>query len=559
MTAAGTLERLWPVWAWVRGSRAHAAHPWAAPTFVVLAPLAGAPGISRDEAAVLEAAEPVVAAQAMPAAAAVHPFPSLAAKAAAATHAVLSPLGLAHLRASRIGTALFGALLSAALVLLAWDLSGADAALLAPALYWAAPRHLHAGLVATPDVALAALAVAAVLAYRRAAVDPDRRGRLRAAAWAGLLFGGALAARTDAWILLPVLAAHAAIARALRASAPTAEGIEARLHGIPAALVAMAALGPLVLLALWPSPGSSSLARAALAFAPGAAGAPPGGAPLRGLLPRAVVVTALTVPAPLLLAYLAGVGHAVLRIVRAIRSRAPRSAAVDEALLLLCAAAPFAATSARIAPALGGIRPWLHAMPFLAVLGALALLAAARVAWPGRAAPLAASLALLVLWPSFRASARVYRRAPPRGTSSPAARPARRRWACNGRTAGTRRPRSSMPSTHARPRVPACTGHPPRRRRFAPSRGMAGSGPTSWRPRRRRTPTSPSSRSTARAETRSTGSGARSARLVRRPAPTSTRCRSPSCTRARALGASRLEAGAVIAPSRVSPHGAPGP
>lgn len=408
MTAAGTLERLWPVWAWVRGSRAHAALAWAAATFVVLAALAGAPGISRDEAAVLEAAEPVVAAQAMPAAAAVHPFPPLAAKAAAATHAVLSPLGLAHLRASRIGTALFGALLSAALVLLAWDLSGADAALLAPALYWAAPRHLHAGLVATPDVALAALAVAAVLAYRRAAVDPDRRGRLRAAVWAGLLFGGALAARTDAWILLPVLAAHAAIVRALRASAPTAEGIEARLHGIPAALVAMAALGPLVLLALWPSPGSSSLARAALAFAPGAAGAPPGGAPLRGLLPRAVVVTALTVPAPLLLAYLAGVGHAVLRIVRAIRSRAPRSAAVDEALLLLCAAAPFAATSARIAPALGGIRPWLHAMPFLAVLGARALLAAARVAWPGRAAPLAASLALLVLWPSFRASARVY-------------------------------------------------------------------------------------------------------------------------------------------------------
>jgi hypothetical protein len=39
------------------------------------------------------------------------------------------------------------------------------------------------------------------------------------------------------------------------------------------------------------------------------------------------------------------------------------------------------------------------------VLGARALLAAARVAWPSRATPLAASLALLVLWPGLRAAA----------------------------------------------------------------------------------------------------------------------------------------------------------
>jgi hypothetical protein len=77
----------------------------------------------------------------------------------------------------------------------------------------------------------------------------------------------------------------------------------------------------------------------------------------------------------------------------------------DDALLLLCAAAPLAAAATGLAPAAPGVRPWLHAMPFLAVLGARALLAAARSAWPARAAAVAASLALLVLWPGIRAAA----------------------------------------------------------------------------------------------------------------------------------------------------------
>jgi hypothetical protein len=50
------------------------------------------------------------------------------------------------------------------------------------------------------------------------------------------------------------------------------------------------------------------------------------------------------------------------------------------------------------------VRPLLHALPFLAVLGTRALLAAAREAWPARATPLAASLALVVLWPGARAA-----------------------------------------------------------------------------------------------------------------------------------------------------------
>jgi hypothetical protein len=333
-----------------------------------------------------------------PAVDAARPAAPLAARAAAATHAVLSHAGLSHLRAARLATALFGALLSAALALLAWDLAGRSAALLAPALFWAAPRHLQAGLVATPDLALAALAAATVLAYRRAAVDPV--GRRRAALGTGLLFGAALAVRVDAWILLPVLAAHAALFRGVARKAPDTREPDAgsATEASPSprtALLAMAALGPVVLVAVWPS----ILARPGSALAPG---------PALGL-GAVASVTALTVPATILLAYLAGAAHSLWRLVGAGRGRLPRTGAWDEALLLLCAAAPFAAAATGIAPGTPGVRPWLHAMPFLAVLGARALLAAAREAWPARAAPLAAplaaSLALLVLWPGVRAVA----------------------------------------------------------------------------------------------------------------------------------------------------------
>jgi hypothetical protein len=367
------------------GSPRRLALAWGSATFLALALLAGGPGISRDEAAVLEQADAFVGAG-TPAAPAARAGPPLAAWAAALPRAALAPLGVSTVRAARLGTALLGALLSAALSLLAWETSGAAAALLAPALFWAAPRHLHSGLVANPDLALAALAAATALAWRRAGSDPDPRRRLRAAVRAGLLFGCALAARTDAWVLLPALALHGAAARAVGAT-PAPEGLERRLRA-PAALAALAVLGPLVLVALWPS----LLSVGAAAFARG--GALP--------LSRAVRTAALTVPATTLLAFLAGVGVSLLRLVRAARGRAPAASAADEALLLLCAAAPFAA--ARLAPAAAGGRPLLHAMPFLALLGARALLSAARTAWPARAAPLAASLALLVVWPGVRAA-----------------------------------------------------------------------------------------------------------------------------------------------------------
>jgi hypothetical protein len=53
-------------------------------------------------------------------------------------------------------------------------------------------------------------------------------------------------------------------------------------------------------------------------------------------------------------------------------------------------------------------------MPFLALLGARALLRASALAWPGRAAALAGTVALLVLYPALRATVRAH----PHGASS---------------------------------------------------------------------------------------------------------------------------------------------
>jgi hypothetical protein len=381
---------------WLAATRGRLAAVWAAATLVSLASLAAAPGISRDEAAVLASIAGVE-----PAAVAT---PPLAPDLAAGTHAVLSRAGFSHVRAARLGTAVAGALLAALLALLGWDLAGRAGALLAPALFWLAPRHLQAGLSAAPDLALASLWVAVTVSYRRAAAAASRSRATGPALVAGLLFGAALAARPDSWILLPALAIHAAAAGPLRPSEAAA-----RTSGAPWAVAAMLVVGPAVLLVAWGAPWRAHLRDVVAAFAPGAGAAwselgtaAPGG-PMAPL-----AVTALALPATLLFTYVSGLVHAAARLFRALRGHGAPPLAAEELLLLLLAAAPLAAAAARVAPPLGGVRAWLPAMPFLALLGARALVAAARTAWPSKAAPLAAALALLVLYPALRAMVRTY-------------------------------------------------------------------------------------------------------------------------------------------------------
>ncbi len=374
------------------GGRRTIASAWALATFLALAALAGGPGVSRDEAA-------VVASAGGDGAAAVWTGPPLAPALARGTHALGTRIGLSHLRSYRLGSALAGALLSALVALVAFDLAGAPGGALAPALFWLAPRHLHAGLVATPDLAVAALALATIAAWRRAtALAPGPRGaRLRNAGLAGAAFGAALLARTDAWTLLPALALHAALVRPIaRRAVAGAVHAPPATPGAHAALGAMSLLGPVVLVVSWPG----ILGAGAGAWLP----------PARFLVGAAAPL--LATPVTFLLAYAAGAAYAGFLIVRALRVRAPAAAISDDVLLVVASVATLAGAPLAHAPV--GARPWLPAAAFLAILAARALLAAASLAWPSRSAPLAGALAILVLYPGLRAAVRAH----PRGASA---------------------------------------------------------------------------------------------------------------------------------------------
>jgi hypothetical protein len=419
-TAAAPLPAgLAPLAAALRTGRGRIALAWAIATFLGLAAVTAGPGISADEAAVLAAAAPSgpVAASAS-ASADVRPAPPpLAPLLARASDATLGRLGLPHRVGLRLPAALAGALLAALLALLGHELAGPAGAVLAPALHLVVPRHLLLGAVATPDGLAVALGLGAVWAYR---LSGRTRRRLGAALAAGALLGLAVAARLDLWILLPLLAVHTALVRpgrgaaARRAAAvadeggeadPTTAALEARLRGIPLALAAMATVGPLVVATLWPSLLAHPL-RTLAAAADSAAGLPYLGVRLAEARPPAgypLVVAALAIPLPVLLLHVGGVVHAMVRLRRA-RGAASGVDASDELLLLLGVAAPFLAAQAGLAPLTSGVRPWLLAAPFLALLGTRALLAAAHTAWPARARPLAAALALLVLYPAARSA-----------------------------------------------------------------------------------------------------------------------------------------------------------
>jgi hypothetical protein len=127
--------------------------------------------------------------------------------------------------------------------------------------------------------------------------------------------------------------------------------------------------------------------------------APPGGA-------AAPALALAAIPAPLLFAFAGGLGHAAARLAAAIRSRHTAEGASRDALLVLAAAAALAGSALAHAPQ--GARPFLHALPFLALLGARALVRAAELSWPARRGAVLAGLALLVLYPGLRAAVRAF-------------------------------------------------------------------------------------------------------------------------------------------------------
>jgi hypothetical protein len=418
-----------------RRDRNRIALAWSAAVLLALALLSPAPGVSRDEAASFGAAERLAsfwttfAPHPLRAAAALDTAfprrPPLAETIFGAFHAVARPLGEAA--SFRFGAVVFAALLTWLVAVLGADLAGRTGAILAPALFWLVPRHLQLGLSALPDLPEATLYLAALAAWRQALAAATQRARTRSALAIGLAVGGAAAIRPDGWALLPLLGIHAGLLRlharriarrveevvALRDAAGEPRAADppdawaARARTIGYGLAAAAVLAPVAVLVTGPWILADPLHRIAFAFRPTAS--PDAwlylGRLVAGRLPPEypLAVTALAVPTAVLAIYVGGVGYAMVRLARAVRARQAADAS-GETLLLLFAAAPFALAATGLAPFAPGVRPWIQAMPVLAVLGARAVAAAAGALWPSRRAQVAASLAVLALWPAARAT-----------------------------------------------------------------------------------------------------------------------------------------------------------
>lgn len=386
---------------------------WAVAAFLLLAALAPGPGISREEAATLAAAGagPDPAADARP----VLPIPALLSRLGAGTADRLG-LGDRHLAGHRLASAAAGGLLAGLVALLAQGLAGSAAGLLAPALLLSAPRLLLPLLQAGPRALGACGFLAALLAFRRACVGRRILGRFSGAIGSGVLFGLALSVQLEALALLAAAAAHALLCpllrllRPARAPAEPAAAAPARPRSSATGVLAMAVLGPAVAVALWPWIWPDPLRRVAAALASVPADAPlvhlarllgPG----RPAWGEPAAVTALALPATLVLAFAAGLLHTLTRLWRALRGGPGLS---DELLLLLAGLAPLAAAQVGFSARGPGVGPWLAAFPLLAVLGARAIVSAALAAWPARAGALALLLSAAALAPGIAAAVRAY-------------------------------------------------------------------------------------------------------------------------------------------------------
>jgi len=320
---------------------------------------------------------------------------------------------LGKVQGSRVGAWVLAALLAAVLALWGFDLAGPLCGAIAPALFFLVPRNFWHAHPAVLDLPVTALALATTYAFWRS--TSASRGRLSTAGWAvasGLLLGAALGTKHNAWFLPPVLLV-AWLLGAYRGRqtghGPASEGAVGvvRGHRFPWALVAMVGIGPLVLVASWPWLWHHTFPRiqAWLGYHLHHENYPwmYFGALLREPpFPVAYpfVVTALTVPLAILVAMGGGIAQAVARILAAWRGRGPEVSIPTEWLLLLSALFPIALIAWPTVPRFGGVKHWMPAMPFLALLGARALVTSGRRLWPARAALVTGGLAFAALAPA---------------------------------------------------------------------------------------------------------------------------------------------------------------
>lgn len=402
-----------------RSPRRRVALAWAVGVLCVTAATAPAVGISRDESVYIEAAEgyarfwlEVLRSPSRAFSLSDYYYstnrehPGLAKVVYGMTHAILAN-GLrvtSHAEGFRFGAFLFAALLAGLLSLWGDALSGPWGGAIAPAFFFLVPRHFYHSHPAVLDLPETALWLATAYAFWRSIGSGGDRPR--STAWAlatGLLFGASVSVKHNGWFLLPLLFAcwlAAALPSVLR------EGPRALLARFPPALVAMLALGPAVLLATWPWLWHEPLLRfqAYVAFHTHHENYP---WMYFGRLMRAppfpvsypFVVTALTVPAAILVAMGGGLAQALSRIFRSVRNPGEGISLPTEVLLSVNALFPLALIAWPSVPHFGGVKHWMPAMPFLALLATRAIVSAGRLLAPRRPGLVIAILAAAALVP----------------------------------------------------------------------------------------------------------------------------------------------------------------
>ena len=275
----------------------------------------------------------------------------------------------------RMAGFLFGGLSVIATFGLGRELVSARVGLLGALLLVAMPRYFFDAHLACFDVPITAMWTLSIWAFVRALKAPPE-SVVRRAFVASIVFGLALATKLNALFLPFLFVLWWLVASPVRlrfgVRPGPSGGTEVTLPDVPLVLFACAIIGPLVFIATWPYLWHDPVTRIgtylsfhryhehypasyfhALLVEP----------PFPWHFP--VVMTALTVPSPVLALSAVGLPVSAIRLVR-------RRSLVD-AVLLFATLLPIALIAMPSTPIFGGVKHWYNALPTLCLLAARSL------------------------------------------------------------------------------------------------------------------------------------------------------------------------------------------
>lgn len=321
--------------------------------------------------------------------------------------------------AMRIPGAVSAALLGSIVYLWARQLFGRAAGLIAVVALLAQPRFFFHSHMACFDVPVIFLWTAVVYAYWRGYESP------RWAVACGVFFGLALSTKLNAFFLPIVLVGHWMWTRR-REFGVAREPLRLKVPGVPWAFVAMAVIGPILFYLLWPRHWFDTTARIEwylnfhlkhvhyFVYYLGQNIQQP---PLPVSYPT--VMTLVTIPATILVSFILG---SIAWIHRGWKDRGVETGEDVGApgisstgwLMVINVVFPIALISMPETPIFGGVKHWMTAAPFIAILAAGGVSwAVARAVGAERFTAAVAVLGSLVLAPALYATHHIH----PFGTS----------------------------------------------------------------------------------------------------------------------------------------------